>query len=364
VRLYLRRVRPNVELYASPINIDPLSPAFPVSHPSGYASDLARATGRFYTQQMPEETEAITDAVLTEDEFLTQAEIVQREVDDQFRYALSQYRTGFFFYYFGYTDQVAHIMWRSMDPGHPRYDPKTDPKYAHVIPGLYESADRMIGEALQQLDRDTTILVMSDHGFAPLRRRFALNTWLEQEGYLVLSGRKGIADVPNLQEDVDWSRTRAYGIGFNGLYVNLAGREQEGIVARDEKERLLHELAGKLERVIDPASGERVISRVFVSDETYDDRGYLDIGPDAVIGYGKSYSATPQSTLGRLDPVVHQPNLSQWTGDHGMDPAVVPGILFSNDKLSRRVTGLKDLAAAILAEFGVEGFPGSKVAQG
>jgi predicted AlkP superfamily phosphohydrolase/phosphomutase len=359
VRLYLRSVRPNVELYASPINVDPLSPAIPISHPDGYARELAEASGRFYTQQMPEEMEAALDGVMTEDEFLSQVAIVQRESENQFRYALSQYRTGFFFYYFGYTDQVAHVLWRSMDPAHPGYNPRTDPKYAGVIPGLYERADRMIGETLREVGRDTTVLIMSDHGFASERRRFGLNAWLEREGYLTLS-EKDRPRFPSLKKDVDWSRTRAYGIGYNGLYLNVAERERDGIVPPAEKHRLLHELAAKLQRVIDPATGDRVIRRVFVSAETYKDRGHLGVGPDAVVGYNKTYGCTPLSTLGNLDRNVHQPNLSRWTGNHSMDPATVPGIMFSNRRLPRPVNNLRDLTAVIMAEFGIEGFPSTQ----
>lgn len=356
-RFYLRSVRPEVELYVTPINIDPHAPAQPVSTPEDYAAELAEASGRFYTQGMPEDTKALEAEVLTRDEFLAQTAIIQEELERQFDHVLGQFRSGLLFYYFGYTDQVAHMLWGSMDPEHPLYDPEVDPKYADVIPQLYEDADRLVGKTLREVGDDTTVVVMSDHGFSSWRRTFNLNTWLEREGYLALSEPPAPGSNARLDAHVDWSRTRAYGMGLNGLYVNLAGREREGVVPESERAALLREIAAKLEEVVDPETDKQVIRRVFISDQAFDDRGYLEIGPDAVIGYAKTYNGSSKSATGELTPEVLSDNTRLWTGDHGMDPVTVPGILFANRELSRKVTSLEDLAAAVVAEFGIDEFP-------
>jgi predicted AlkP superfamily phosphohydrolase/phosphomutase len=356
VIFYLRSVRPNVEIYASPVNIDPLDQALPVSTPKGYAAELAEATGRFYTQGAPEEAEAVVDRTISRDEFLDQARIVQDELDSQFHHVLGDFDTGLLFYYFGYTDQVAHMVWRSMDPGHPTYDPKEDLPYVDVVPKLYERADGIVGEALSRVGKDGNVIVMSDHGFTSWRRGFNLNTWLEREGYIVLAGPPKAGTASSLNTNVDWSRTRAYSIGLADLYINVAGREGAGIVPRAEKDNLVREIASKLRHVVDPATGERVVRRVFVTDEEFHDGEYLDIGPDGVLGYHRYHRGSWESANGTLDPAVLKDNVD-WTGDHVVDPVLVPGILFSSQRLGRRVTGLKDLGAAILAEFGVEGFP-------
>lgn len=356
-RFYLRSVRPEVELYVSPINIDPHAPAQPVSSPEDYAGELAEATGRFYTQGMPEDTKALEEEVLDRDEFLSQTAIVQRELERQYEHVLSEFRSGLLFYYFGYTDQVAHMLWGTMDPEHPLYDPEVDPKYADVIPGLYEDADRLVGKTLREAGEGTTVVVMSDHGFSSWRRTFSLNTWLEQEGYLVLSEPPPPGSNARLDAHVDWSRTRAYGMGLNGLYVNVAGRERDGVVPDSDKATLLREIAAKLEDVVDPETGKRVIRRVFISDEAFDDRGHMAVGPDAVLGYAKTYNGSGKSATGELTPEVLSDNTRLWTGDHGMDPVTVPGILFTNRALSRKVTSLEDLAAAVVAEFGIDEFP-------
>ncbi|MGH9381382.1 MAG: alkaline phosphatase family protein [Thermoanaerobaculia bacterium] len=356
-RFYLRSVRPEVELYVSPINLDPYAPIMPITTPEEFAAELADATGRFYTQGFPEDTKGLTEDALSVDEFLAQAKIAREEIEEQLDPVLERFRSGLLFYYFGHTDQLGHILWGSMDPEYPGDDPQADPKYAWVIPQLYEEADAIVGKTLEKAGPEATVIVMSDHGFAPWRRAFNLNTWLEQEGYLVLSKPPAPGRNATIFANADWSRTRAYGIGVNGLYVNLAGRERDGVVPESKRMALLEEIASKLEKVVDPENGQRVVRRVFISEKAFHDRGYMDVGPDAVIGYARTYGNANASGLGELSPELMANNTSGWTGHHHMDSVTVPGILFANRKLSREVTDLQDLAAAVLAEFGIEGFP-------
>jgi predicted AlkP superfamily phosphohydrolase/phosphomutase len=356
VRFYLRSVRPEVELYASPINLDPLDPAQPISTPPDYAAQLAEHTGLYYTQGMPEDTKAATEGIFKVDEFLAQAAITQQEIASQYDYVLAHTKSGLLFYYFGDTDLVAHIIWRSMDPGHPAYDPNVDSKYANVIPNLYEQVDGIVGKTMATLKPDDVLIVMSDHGFASWRRAFNLNTWLKNEGYLVLKDDSQ-GGKSSLFTNVDWSRTRAYGIGFNGLYVNLAGREKNGIVSPSEKTALMHELRAKLTKFIDPATGKPAVDKLFIADEDYHDRGYLDVGPDMVVGYAKGTRCSDDSVLGEIPDDVIVNNMDRWSGDHSMDPMTVPGILFANRPLPKKVTTLENLAGAIVAEFGVNTFP-------
>ena len=182
-RFYVKALSPSFELYVSPLNFDPLSPANPISTPAGYAAELARATGRFYTQGMPEDTAALKSGVFDTDEFLRQAAIAQDETLREYRYVLSRFDRGLLFYYFGDTDQVSHMMWRTLDPGHPAYD-ADDAAHAHVIPDMYAAVDAIVGETLKQLGPDDLLVVMSDHGFASWRRSFNLNSWLRDHGYL------------------------------------------------------------------------------------------------------------------------------------------------------------------------------------
>ncbi len=357
VRFYLRSVRPEVELYASPLNIDPMAPAQPISTPGSYAATLARATGRFYTQGMPEDTKARTERVLTAKEFLAQARIAGRELEEQYEWVLDNWKGGLLFYYFGNLDLVSHIMWRSMDPGHPQYDARRDAPFADVVPSLYEDADRVVGRTLEKIGDETTLIVMSDHGFSSWRRSFHLNAWLYENGYLAVKDPKVRKD-PGLFLNVDWSKTRAYGAGFNGLYVNQRGREKYGIVDGAKKTKLLEEIAAKLLAVVDPATGQPAITKTYITARDFKDRGELDVGPDLVVGFAKGTRGSNDSLLGEVVPFpVFADNEDEWTGDHGMDHETVPGVLFTNRPLTRPAPDLQHLAAAVLAEYGVEEFP-------
>lgn len=350
-RFYLRSVTPQFELYVSPLNIDPTAPIMPISSPDSYAKHLCQCTGYFFTQGMPEDTGAAKAKILSVDEFLTQARIAGDENIEQYKFVLSEFDGGLLFHYFGNTDLVGHIIWRSMDPDHPAYDPEVDPRYAEVMPELYEKMDRIVGYTLEHMPEDTLLVVMSDHGFSPWRRAFHLNTWLEENGYLALKHPDRAGEY---YSNVDWTRTRAYGLGINGLYLNQEGREKYGIVPPEERDRLIAEIADKLRRVIDPATGTPAISKVYISEETYTDGGYLSIGPDIQVGYAKGTRGSDESAIGEILPEVLTDNTDRWSGDHCMDHESVPGILLTSRPLKKEATELKNLAAAILAEYGLD----------
>lgn len=354
-RFYLRSVRPEFEMYVSPLNFDPMDPATPISTPDDYAEELAEATGRFYTQGMPEETKGLSEEVLTPDEFLAQAEIAGRELEEQYEYVLDEFNDGLLFYYFGNLDLVSHMMWRATDPEHPAYNAEKDAPYAKVIEQLYKNADAVIGHTLEHKGDDTTLIVMSDHGFASWRRSFHTNAWLRDNGYLGVKN-PDIAKDPGLYLNVDWSKTKAYGLGLNGLYINVTGREKNGIVAAEDRSALAREIADKLLQVVDPVTGQPAITNVYLRDDLQFTTE-LEIGPDIVIGYAKSTRGSDESALGEVPKDQFKDNTGYWSGDHGMDHRAVPGILFTDRPLKKPATSLQNLAASILAEFGVDGFP-------
>ena len=357
-RFYLKQVRPEFQLYATPINIDPLDPAMPVSTPPEFASELAETGGRFYTQGMPEDTRAATDGAFDEAEFLAQAALAAEETVRQYRHLLGGFDDGLLFNYFGFLDQVSHIMWRAMDPEHPAHDSARHAPYATVIEDLYVEADGIVGETLARLEElggEGVLIVMSDHGFTSWRRAFGLNAWLEQRGYLAVRdpARRDIDFLLN----VDWQRTQAYGLGLSGLYLNLEGREAFGSVSSTEAGVLLDEITRGLLREVDPATGEPAITKVYRRDETYTDGGHMELGPDLVVGYAKGVRSSDDSAAGRIPLEIYSDNTGAWSGDHIMDHETVPGVLLSNRPLRASAASLRELGAAVLAEFGVEGFP-------
>jgi len=353
VRFYLRSVRPDFELYASSIQIDPMAPAFPISTPEDYATELAKAGGRFYVQGLPEDTKARESGVITTEEFLAQAHIAGKEFADQFPYVLDHFDDGLLFFYLGNVDQISHVMWKVLDPGHPAYDPEVDPKYAGLIEELYVGLDGIVGQALERLSTDDTLVVMSDHGFASWRRSFHLNAWLKEKGYLVVKD-PGMEQDPGMFVNVDWARTRAYGVGLNGLYVNLKGREKNGIVPEEKRKPLLDEIAAALLAEVDPKTGGPVVTKAYQREETYKDRGELEIGPDIIVGTAKGTRISGQSALGAVGKEVLTDNVDEWSGDHLMDHETVPGILLTNRPLKRPAHRLQDLGQSVLLEFGID----------
>ncbi len=364
-RMYLRSLTPEFELYVSPIDHDPMSPAAPISTPPDFAAELAEAVDRFYTEGMPEDTKTLTEGVFTPEEFLAQAKIAGDEVAEQYRYVLDRHleeEGGFLFYYFGNVDQIGHVRWRSRDPDHPAWE-EADAIHEDLIPALYEGLDEIVGLTLDRIETEATgrageaplLVVMSDHGFASWRRAFHLNAWLLERGLLGARTPDAFADEGFLL-NVDWDRTRAYGIGFSGLYVNLIGRERDGVVTATERLELVQELKRELLAVVDPETGENVITEVHLRDDyEYQDRSA--IGPDLVVGYAKGYRAATESASGEVVGEILSDNKSAWSGDHMMDHRMVPGVLLTNRPLGRPAEAITDLAASILAEYGVEEFP-------
>ncbi len=364
-RMYLRSLEPEFELYVSPIDHDPMAPAAPISTPPDFAAELAREVDRFYTEGMPEDTKTLTEGVFTPEEFLSQARIAGDEVLEQYDWVLSRFleqRGGFLFYYVGNVDQIGHVRWRSRDPEHPAYDTEQDAVHADLIPTLYEGLDRIVGETLEALEAkagqgaaEPLLVVMSDHGFASLRRAFHLNAWLAERGYLAVKSPEPHMDMGFLL-NIDWEDTRAYGIGFSGLYVNLRGREQSGQVTATERLDLLDELERELLAVTDPETGERVITQVHRRDDyAYQDRSA--VGPDLVVGYARGYRGATESASGEVVGPVLSVNDGHWSGDHMIDHREVPGVLLVSRPLERPARAITDLAASLLAEYGIGPFP-------
>lgn len=345
-RFYLQQVRPHLKLYVSPLNFVPTNAAQVISEPPEWVSELGAALGPFFTQGMAEAYKA-AEYVFTDEEYHKQAELVFNERLRMLDHALANITDGVTFFYFSSTDLQAHIFWWDSDEPHPLRSPADAKKYHRVIEELYTRVDAALGKVMKALGEDATIIVMSDHGFGNFRRGFGLNAWLKAEGYLVC-GKLGV-------EDADWSKTRAYGLGLNGLYVNQKGREQAGIV-EDGKERdaLLAELAEKLLAVRDPENGRPVVRTVYRCDQVYaGPHARSDITPDLIVGYDRDYRASWNTCLGGLDRDVVVNNNKPWSADHCIAHDLVPGILLSNQKILKEGAALVDLAPTILGEFGV-----------
>ena len=361
VRFYAQELRPNLTLYASPVNISPGSPFMPITSPDSFVEEIFDGVGFFYTQGMPEEQEALKDGVFSDDEYIEQVALIQEDTDRMIDFALDRFEPGdATFVYLSDIDLQCHMLWRHEDPkhpgapNHPAFDPATATAHAHDIENFYRDVDATLARIRKRLPADTLLIVMSDHGFQPYTRKLHLNAWLRDAGYLTLKDGKKSGHI--LTGDVDWSKTRAYGVGFNGLYLNLAGREAEGVVSAAKADALLTEISGKLEALRDPKGGKTVVLEMFRGSEIYTGPRSAE-APDLVVGYNEGYGCSDESTLGGITEDVLVDNTSRWSGNHLMSPAVVPGVLLVNRKLSGNGHDLTDVTATVLSHYGIKPLP-------
>jgi predicted AlkP superfamily phosphohydrolase/phosphomutase len=353
-RFYLKEVSPEVEVYVTPVNIDPAQPDLPISHPVTYSIYLSKLFGPYATLGLAEDTWALNEHVLDDDAFLAQAYGNHDDRERMLFDALEKTKQGLCACVFDTTDRVQHMFWRYLDDDHPAARETPRDQRPQVIQELYAKMDRLIGRVMEQIDEQTLLLIISDHGFKSFQRCMNLNAWLHQNGYLAL--KDGKTESGDWFQDVDWSRTRAYTMGLNGLYLNIKGREREGIVDPAEAEALKDELRQKLNGLVDPASGKVGITGVFDCDAVYAGP-YVENSPDLIVGYAGGYRASWDSVMGKVTTAIFEDNLKAWSGDHCIDPRLVPGVLFSNQKIVTEKPAIVDVAPTVLKLFGL-GLPG------
>ncbi|MHC5537467.1 alkaline phosphatase family protein [Singulisphaera rosea] len=165
------------------------------------------------------------------------------------------------------TDRVHHAFWQYMDPAHHRYEPGNP--YESVIEDYYIHVDGKIGELLAGVPEDAYVIVVSDHGAKCMDGGIALNEWLIQKGYLVL--REPPATPSRLEAvKIDWEKTTAWGSGgyYGRLFLNVRGREPQGLIAPEDYEPMRNKLIAELEALGDP-EGRPIGTRVLKPEALY-----------------------------------------------------------------------------------------------
>ena len=349
-RFYLLDTDPHLKLYMTPINIDPDRPALPISHPFTYAAYLAKTQGRYATLGIAEDTSALNEGVIDEDAFLNQAYLIHAERERMFFDALDKTRTGAVVCVFDITDRVQHMFFRHLDPAHPANRGR-DAKHRDAVRKLYIEMDALVGRTLAAAGDDTAVWVMSDHGFKPFRRGVELNRWLYEAGYLTVRGEEPAGT--DLLGEIDWGRTRAYAVGFGGIYLNLAGREARGIVQPgEEAEALKREIRDRLRALVDEADGVRPVREVYDTREVYSGP-YVDDAPDLVVGFRPGHRVGWRSVTGGIGERVFEDNTRPWSGDHNFNPPDVPGMLFADRPLAADSPSIMDIGPTVLDLLGV-----------
>jgi len=352
-RFYITKMTPELGLYVTPINIDPGRPALPISWPSFYSVYLQKLIGDFATLGLAEDTWALNERVIDEEAFLKQTLELHNEREAMFFNALQKSREGVVACVFDGTDRLQHMFFRYLDDKHPANRGKDVEKYKDTILNMYKQADAMVGRIMDMLGPDEHFMVISDHGFSSFRRGININTWLRDNGLLFL--KDGATTSADWFESVDWSRTRAYAFGLGGIYINKAGREGHGIVHEGEElQEVKRTIIEGLHGLRDTDNDDVAINDVFDNAQLHPSGPYRDNGPDLIVGYNRGYRASWEGAVGRVTEKVMIDNTKSWSGDHCIDPRLVPGVLFSNRRIDAEDPAIGDLAPTILDQFGIE----------
>jgi predicted AlkP superfamily phosphohydrolase/phosphomutase len=355
-QFYVVQAGRELQLYASPVNMDPRNPPIPISKPDGFSAQLAK-DGPYRTLGWAESADkALQEGRLDEAAFIYDSERAFEDRERLIFKSLERDDWDLFVAVIETTDRFSHMMWRLIDPQHPLYDAALAAKYGDAIERIYRRADDFVGRLQARLPPDAVFMVMSDHGFHSFRRSVNINTWLVQNGYMVFEGqqseKKTLADLfgrGRFWEGVDWTRTRAYAVGLGQIYFNLRGRESQGIVSSGtEYTALQDEIGAKLVELVDPDTGERVMRAVYRRDDIYKGE-YIQSAPDLQTGFNDGYRVGWQDTMGGVSRAVVENNNRKWSGDHCATATEISGgVFFSNRKVGTTSPHIMDLAPTIL----------------
>ena len=351
-----------LQLYISPVNWKPDNPPVPMSYPASFAGDLFKRLGYYRTLGWAEATWPLNEDRMNEQQFMDD---LQSAFDDRAQVILNRIDARQWDVLVGViesTDRVQHMMWRLMDPKHPMHDAALAQKYGDAIERIYRRADTFIAEVLEHIEPGTQLMIVSDHGFHSWRKAVNLNTWLVQEGYMVIQGQqpgeKKLEDLfggsGEFWENVDWSRTRAYAMGLGQVYFNLQGREAKGIVSPGaEAKQLADELSTRLLTMVDPTDGSRIIRSVYKRDDVYSGE-YIGNAAELQVGMEDGYRVSWQTTLGGSPQGIVYDNMKKWSGDHGgYDFATTAGVLITNRPVNTQTPNIMDIAPTVLKYFGL-----------
>jgi len=351
-RFYVSEISPKFKMYMTPLNIDPEKPSLPISHPFIYSVYLAKLLGPYNTLGEADDTWALNEGVIDEDTFLKLCYDNHKESEDMLFNAMKKTRRGVIACWFQVTDSIQHMFFRYLDKKHPALKHARSEKSEKVIEDLYTKMDDLVGRVIEKLNKNSCLIVMSDHGFKQFKRGVNINSWLYKNGFLSL--KKGKNTSGEWFKDVDWEHTKAYGLGLGGIYINVKGREEKGIVDPGrEYTALKSELKTKLESLRDEKENQNAIRTIYDRDKI-PSGPYKDNCPDLIVGYHNGYRVSWDSVTGKVDSHTFQDNIKAWSGDHCIDPEIVPGVLFCNRKIGQKKASIVDIAPTVLKLFGIK----------
>ena len=362
-RFYVLETSPEVRLYLEPISMDPRDPPVPISSPPGFSSELVKRIGLFKTLGWITETWGLNEEKIDEKVFLEDLFRNMDAVESALMDQLTREKPALTVAVFLATDHASHTFFRFLDPQHPRYDAALVPQFGDAILRTYRRMDSIIGKVLAYLGGRGTLIVVSDHGFHTWRREFNTNTWLARNGFLALKSSSSDGSTKKLDDmfsggsffpNVDWSRSKAYSLGLGGIFINVKGREGQGVVRPGrEYDKVRSEIMAKIREFRDPDNGAPVIQGVYRREDIF--KGpQLESAPDLQLSFYDGYRTSWQTALGAVPESIVVANLKKWSGDHcASDSSDTKGILFSNRRVEGSDHSILDIAPTVIRLLGL-----------
>jgi predicted AlkP superfamily phosphohydrolase/phosphomutase len=307
-------------------------------------------------------------------------------------YLFKKYSPDFFMNLFAIPDIIHHLFWKHIDPSHPYYSEKKSRKYLALFEKSYQTLDDIVGRRMQMVDKDTIVIIISDHGAGALHKIVQLNRWLKKQGLLALkkepsvstsSVRKSIKEIIKklyeylvmydsfglikmlrfkttgkrealAKHAIDWSKTKAYAgrKSEHGIYCNVRGREKEGIInPGKEYEELREFIISQIQTITDPATGLKVFKHIYKREEIYNGP-YVSYAPDIILDFGNN-PYEPGTALFDSE-IIDEVRINSLSGMHRPD-----GILIAHGqgiKNGAEINGANicDLAPTILYAMGIK----------
>lgn len=300
-------------IYFLPLQLHPLASPWPYATPKNFIQDQWKKNGPFLTLGWPQDTTALNEGLINDDQFLRLCEMIDDERERVLNHALDAFEEGILACVFDSLDRVQHMFFK----GH-----------EDVIEAWYIRLDALVGRIMERASRKKKIriLVVSDHGFGRFDYKVHLNKWLAERGYLKTNSSASL-DL----RAADWSQTQAYALGLNSLYLNISQREGNGIVNENDAMPFLAKLKDELLQWKGPDGGQ-VVQSALIRSEAF--QGPLAAyGPDIFVGYRPPYRGSAETGLGQWRGEAVEKNTEHWEADHCFDSKAVPGVLFSNEGL-------------------------------
>jgi predicted AlkP superfamily phosphohydrolase/phosphomutase len=360
-RIHILEVGEAVRLYMTCMQFDPSHPYMEFTSPPEYSQELKDRYGNFKTIGWIFDTHALRQGGLTQDIFLEDVENTMTWRETLTLDELDRGNVDLLISAWTGTDRVGHMFWHHRDAKHPLYTEEGNKKYGRAVENTYSKMDSIVGKVMEKLSDDDLLLIVSDHGFHSFRRGFNVNTWLIRNGYLAVNGEPDSATATNTNRFLfknpdgtggyNWSKTKAYSIGLGSIFLNLKGREGEGIVDAADADALRNEIRGKLLALKDPQSGDAVFTEVYTSD-FYQGR-VTSNAPDLQLGYAEGFQSTKDAAAGVAPADLFEDNMDTWSGEHAAsDMSHSAGVFFSNKAIKSDSPHLVDIGVTALTYLG------------